>query len=299
MDSILFIFIVLVWGTTFVLMKKAAGVFGAVGVGAVRLLLGSGVLLLMWKVMGAKWSLRREHLPGLLLVALLGYAWPFVAQPYVIEKYNNSAFMGMVVALVPLLTIIVSLPMLGVRPTTRQFVGVVAGLFFFVMLMGGAWKTLSISATDLLVSLSVPVFYAIVNTYIKRRFADVPAISLTTAALGLGGLVLLPIAIWRRPMNYASDTVAAAWVSVALLGVLGTGLAYYAFYRLVQTRGPLFAGMVSYLLPFVALAWGFGDREETSYTQVVSLIGVVACVAAVQYGGRLKARHGQGRGNDE
>ncbi len=68
-----------------------------------------------------------------------------------------------------------------------------------------------------------------------------------------------------------------------MLGVLGTGLATYGFYRLIQRHGPLFAGMVTYLIPLGAVAWGWLDRERVTGLQVAALVGVLAMVLVVQY----------------
>jgi len=70
------------------------------------------------------------------------------------------------------------------------------------------------------------------------------------------------------------------------LGVVGTGIATVMFYRLVQTRGPLYAGMVTYVIPLGALAWGWYDGETVTGMQLLALVGVFAAVAMVQWRGR-------------
>ena len=70
--------------------------------------------------------------------------------------------------------------------------------------------------------------------------------------------------------------------SVVVLGVLGTGLAVFLFYKLILSQGPLFAGMVAYLIPVGALLWGWADGERITLLQVSALAGVLAMVAVVQ-----------------
>ena len=75
-----------------------------------------------------------------------------------------------------------------------------------------------------------------------------------------------------------------------MLGVLATGLATLLFYRLIQERGPLFAGMVTYIIPVEAVMWGALDGEAVAGRQVVALGVVLVAVALVQW-------PGSGRGN--
>ena len=53
---------------------------------------------------------------------------PYVTQPYVLAQGYGHSFFGVVVAAIPLLTILMSIPMLGVWPTRRQSLGVLGGL---------------------------------------------------------------------------------------------------------------------------------------------------------------------------
>jgi drug/metabolite transporter (DMT)-like permease len=78
--------------------------------------------------------------------------------------------------------------------------------------------------------------------------------------------------------------VPVAVASLALLGVVGTGVAVLAFIYLVVKEGPLFAGMVTYVVPVLALAWGAVDGERITQRQLVAMAGVLAMVALVQFG---------------
>jgi drug/metabolite transporter (DMT)-like permease len=64
---------------------------------------------------------------------------------------------------------------------------------------------------------------------------------------------------------------------------LSTGIATLMFLRMVQDQGPLFAGMVTYVIPLVALAWGQFDGERLTTLQIAAISGVLAMVALVQW----------------
>jgi len=74
-----------------------------------------------------------------------------------------------------------------------------------------------------------------------------------------------------------------------LLGMVGTGVATVLFYRLIQERGPLFAGMVTYVVPAEALLWGAMDGETVTRWQIVALGVIFLSVALVQWPASAKS----------
>ena len=65
---------------------------------------------------------------------------------------------------------------------------------------------------------------------------------------------------------------------VSLLGVMGTAIALILFNKLVQITNPLFTSTVTYLIPIVALIWGFWDNEALGLGQVIGMLAIFAGV---------------------
>lgn len=285
MAHLIFLLICVLWGSSFILMKWASEAFGPVTIGVIRTLGGAALLLALWWVGRRRFKPlpARRHLPKVAVVVVVNFVLPYSLQPYLIGKYGDSAFFGMLVALVPLLTIGLSIPLLGIRPTPRQIVGVLGGLGCIAALVNvGATKR--IAPTDLAIALAIPFAYALCNTLIKRWFSALAPLPLTAMALTAAGFVLLPIGVAAGRPPDPSDA-ATLWEAIAALAVLGplcTGLAIFLFYRLVQHRGPLYAGMVTYIIPLGALAWGWVDKERITIGQVLALLGVLGMTALVQ-----------------
>jgi drug/metabolite transporter (DMT)-like permease len=65
---------------------------------------------------------------------------------------------------------------------------------------------------------------------------------------------------------------------IAILGIVGTGIANILFFKLIQISSPVFATSVTYLIPIVAFFWGLLDHEILTPIQFVGafiiLIGV-------------------------
>jgi drug/metabolite transporter (DMT)-like permease len=200
------------------------------------------------------------------------------------------------VAIVPLATIVLSVPMLGQRPTPRQLVGVVGGLVFTgLIVLEGQHR--GFSAPLLALAVSVPLSYALGNTFIKWKLDHLPAAPLTTMFLTAGGALLLPLIIVPGALprlGLEGPATPREWPlaigSLAMLSVIGTGIAILLFIRLIQQQGPLFAGMVTYVVPIVALIWGHYDQEPLTTLQVFAVCGVLAMVALVQWGAARSPR---------
>jgi drug/metabolite transporter (DMT)-like permease len=63
-----------------------------------------------------------------------------------------------------------------------------------------------------------------------------------------------------------------------ILGVVGTALASILFYQLIKTAGSVFASMVTYGIPFVALGWGLLDGEIVGWLQILGLAVILGGV---------------------
>jgi len=285
-----FLLICVIWGSSFILMKKAYLAFGPVTIAGLRAASGAAILLLLWHALrrGAhrRWPLGRAQLLPLMVPVLIGFVYPYVMQPHLVGKHQDSAYFGMMVALVPLLTIVVSVPVLRMWPRWRELAGVLVGLVCMVLL-GGVGEARGVPWYDFVLAATMPTSYAVSNTVIKRVFHDVPPMALTCSGLALAGLLLLPTGLAGESVKTAdAQPMTVAVLSVGVLGVLGTGVAMYLFNGLIQSHGPLFAGMVTYLVPLGALVWGWLDDERVTAAQLVAMGGIFLGVALVQWPGR-------------
>ncbi|MEX0712399.1 MAG: DMT family transporter [Pirellulales bacterium] len=295
MPYVLFVLIAVIWGASFILMKKAALSFTPVTIGAWRLIGGAAVLGLAWWLTRVRPGWRKADAWPLVFVALIGNAFPYALQPYLVASHG-SAFIGMTISFVPVLTILVSVPLLGVYPSKRQLAGVAGALVCMAALMADGLQR-RVPPADLLLAATVPLGYALANIIVRRHLRHVPSLALSFTSLALAAAGLLPLA-WSLPGENvsANESLGLAIGCLAILGVVGTGLAMVMFNRLIQNQGPLFAGMVTYLVPIGAVIWGWLDREPVSLVQLAALAGILVMVALAQSGA---ARAASGEANIE
>jgi len=282
MSYVWFGLICTIWGSSFILMKRAMGRLSPLSIGTGRVLFGAAVLLLVLWLMRRPGAFRRKDLGPLLGIIITGFAWPYCIQPELIGRHG-SAFIGMTVGFTPLLTLLISIVVLSTIPTLRQVVGVSGALACLCVLMWDGWQR-AVPITDLLLAFSVPLTYAMANNWIRRSLMHIQPIELTFLCLFGSGVLLLPLAMVTPGPETVTASWGLAWGSIAVLGVFGTGLATCLFNRLIQDEGPLFAAMVTNLVPLFAICWGFADAEQISLRQVVAVLGVLVMVLLVQYG---------------
>ena len=159
-----------------------------------------------------------------------------------------------------------------------------------VILLDGQRR--GIGPADLAITLSVPASYAFGNMLIKRHLGHLSSLVMTLVALAVSSAALLPISYvgepWLSQVGLGSPAPPQNWpiaiASLVVLATLGTGLAMLMFNHLVVHEGPLFAGMVTYIVPLGAVAWSWLDSGQVTALQLAALAGVLAMVALVQYG---------------
>jgi len=283
MPYVWFVVVCAIWGSSFILMKRAIVCLTPVSIGAIRDFGGAAVLALLFVLVRRRMSVRPADTIPLIGVALLGFAWPHGLQPELVGRIGG-ALVGMTVGMTPLLTIAVSVPMLGVYPTTRQSLGVLGALICMGLLLQDGLRN-SAAPTDLLLACSVPASYSVANSWIRRSLRHLPPLELTLLCLLIASGFLIPLAIisGTRPAAEPADwTVAIA--AVLVLGIVGTGIATLLFNKLVQEQGPLFASMTTNLVPVGAVLWGWADGEHITPVQTAALFGILLMVSFVQFG---------------
>lgn len=251
-----------VWGGSYLLIKIALDSLEPMVIVAGRLLLGAAVLLAIAARRGALEPLRGRVLE----VAVLGIFQ--VGAPLSLitfgELHVASGLTGILVAASPLFTVLLVLGGFGRADTVSSWaiggvlLGLVGvGLLFGVDLTGSGDAILGGSLI-----LLAGVGYAAGPLYVRRRFAGVPPVGMAAATMTSSAVVTLPFGLAGLG---ASSFDAGPVFAVVVLGVLGTGLAFYVMFTLIATVGAPRASMVAYLAPGFSVAYGalFNDEVIT------------------------------------
>jgi drug/metabolite transporter (DMT)-like permease len=279
------IVLALIWGSSFILMKKGLVSLSSAQVAFYRLF-AAFITLLPFALL----SLRRvnftwRRIRGLFVVALCGNllpAWLFAEA----QTQIASGVAGMLNSLVPLFTIIIGSAIFKVVFKRIQVFGVFLGMVGASFLVFGSGSGFS-GNTGILYPLMVvaaTLCYAISVNTIKMVLDGMSAIQITSITfLFIGPVSICGMLLTSLPETLANDQT--AWVAlgyISLLGILGTALALLLFNQLVQFTTPIFASTVTYLIPIVAVVWGFVDGELLTSLHIAGMVFILTGVYMIR-----------------
>ncbi|WP_165958112.1 DMT family transporter [Segetibacter sp. 3557_3] len=266
----IFVVLCLIWGSSFKLMKTGMEALSPYDVAGLRMI-SAGLVLLPFTIRAYK-AIPNEKLKLVMLSGLLGSFFPAFLF-CIAETRIDSSLAGILNALTPLFTIVVGISFFDLKINRQKQIGVLIG-FTGLCLLFLAKGNISFSyiGYSLLVLLAT-ILYGINVNIVARHLNTVGSLNIAAVAFTFlvipSGLALLLSGYQQHEFsNYAVLKSTAAGI---VLGVFGTAVASILFYMLVKRAGGLFASMVTYGIPFVAVFWGLLDGEHISALQVLCL----------------------------
>lgn len=268
----------LIWGSSFILMKKALIGLTPIQVGALRILITAVFLLLIG--FNRLLKIEKRHWKYLTLNALLGSFFPVFLFSFALQKMDSS-IASILNALTPLNTLLFGAMVFGFIFKRRQLTGVLIGFVGTVMLiLEGAQIHPNQEYLYMGFVIIASVGYAFNVNIIKKYLQDLDALSIT---VGIFTILIVPsfMVLWFSGFfqSFEINAISApSLMYVSILAVAGTGIATIIFNRLIQLSTPVFSSSVTYLIPIVAITWGILDGEKISFLQLFSgfviLVGV-------------------------
>jgi drug/metabolite transporter (DMT)-like permease len=282
MPWVLLIVLSLIWGSSFILIKRGLDVYTPGQVAALRIIIAGALVLPLTFV-----QLRntpRELLKYVALVGVLGNGIPAYLFSLA-ETQLNSSTAGILNALQPLFTLLIGAFVFHVALTRLKMAGVLIGLVGAVLLTvqnGGTGEPAQNLLYGLLV-IAATIMYATSVNIIRYKLQSLRAIQITSLALPI---IAAPYLLYLFTTDFTErfTSVPGAAVSlgyIAILASLGTTFSVILFNKLIQTSGPLFASSVTYIIPIVALAWGVADGEPLGLLHIVGMGAILAGVYVV------------------
>ena len=258
---VILIALAIVWGSSFILIKKGLVVYKPLQVGALRVIsafvfLVGLVLIRIKKVPRAKWgTLFISGVAGVLVPAFL---FP-LAQTRV-----DSAITGVLNALTPLSALIMGVLIFRQKTTLSKVIGILVGFVgISILIFTGADGQLNFNAYALF-AVGATVCYGFNVNYIKHYLNDLKSIDVSTFSVAfMGPFALMYLFTTDFATVYTEkEGSTMALIYVGILGIAGTALALIFFNKLLQMTNPIFASSVTYLIPIVAIIWGVLDGEK-------------------------------------
>lgn len=273
---IMFIALAMIWGSSFILMKRGLQSFTYTQVGTMRV----SIAALFMTVVGFRHfkHFRKKDLVALAIVGFLGNAIPYVLFPLAVN-HLDSGVVGIINSLVPLFTVLIGGWFFGQKATGTQWQGVAVGLIGAAVLilpvksmLNGAFQIEGELGYGLFGVLATLMYGTSVNT-LKMKLPHLKAVTVTTLSLATAA----PFTIGVSLASGVTDVLAQdpdAWTNlgyVAVLGIVGSGVAVILFNRLIQMTTALFSSSVTYAIPVVAILWGIWDGEQILWNHLLGL----------------------------
>jgi len=289
-----FIALGLVWGLSFLFVELALISFSPIGIAFLRGLLGAVSLLVLVAVTRQKLPRVWRHWLHISIVAVLLNAAPGFLFALGQETVSSS-IAGVINATTPLMTVLIIISFFRDQtPTFDQFLGIVVGFFGILLVMEIFSSSNQASVAGVITLLMATLCYGLAMPYAKRFVSPLPYSPYVLAASQVSAsaaLTALPAILWGITHDVITGTSLAG---IALLGVLGTGVAYVWNYRNIELAGSVVASSVTYITPVVAVIAGvlvLGDQLSPS--QVAG--GILIVLSALLVQGRLRVTRTRNR----
>lgn len=266
----------IIWGTSYILIKKGLQGFNPIQLGSIRIVLAALFLF----IVGFK-SLRSISKKEWFWVGVSGIVGSFIPMFLFAfaETEIDSSIASILNSLVPLFTLFVGLFAFGVGFTRNQLLGVVVGLLgaAFLIFFGtevnpnqNYWYSgFVIIAT---------ICYACNANIIKNRLQDVSPMGIAVgnfAVILVPGIIILLFSGFLKKEVTTGPFFFSSLGYIVILCIIGTCVAKVMFNKLVQISTAVFSVSVTYLIPIVGIFWGVLDDEKFTLWQLFAALVIL------------------------
>ena len=276
---LLLILLALIWGSSFILIKRGLLVFSPGEVGAYRIV--SAALVLLPLSLTRVKTLSKKQVRNLIIAGFVGSFFPafLFAQA---QTQLSSSLTGVLNVLTPLFVVLVGAIFFRASITVRNGLGLVLAFVGVVVLIsmgeGGGRGFFDDINSHVFYVLLATLLYGINLNLIKYWFVALRPVEITAISL----LFVLPVALiylfagtsFSFKVIHREGAIEALGY-LTILGVFGTALALIIFNALVKLATPVFASSVTYLIPIIAVFWGVMDGEVLEGSHYLGMVTIL------------------------
>ncbi len=261
----------LVWGSSFILIKKSLIGLTPMQLGALRTTFAAMFLFSIGfrsikTIKGNEWK----------WIAISGFVGTFIPAFLFAfaETEIDSGITSILNSMTPLITFVLGIILFSIRFNKNQLIGVIVGLIGSVGLI---WEGSMINPDQnyryAFLVIIATFGYGINVNIIKRYLQHISPMAIANGnfiVLVIPALIVLYFSDFFALQITSDEIVQISIMYMALLAVVGTGIAKIMFNKLVQISTPVFASSVTYVMPIIALIWGLWDGEKFSLYQLLA-----------------------------
>jgi drug/metabolite transporter (DMT)-like permease len=275
------IFLSIVWGSSFILMKRGLEEFSPIQVGALRVSIAATSLF----IIGFKHlrAITKKNFVFLALAGLLGNFGPALLFAKA-QSELDSGITGILNSLTPLFTVIIGLYLFKIKVKSAQVAGILIGLAGSILLiLKGAEINSGSNYLYTLFIIAATAGYATNTNLIKKYLFKEKALDITVSSFSIfliPSLILLYYTDFFKEYQYTSAQNTALFY-IAILSIIGTALSVVIFNMLLKISTPVFATSVTYIMPIVAIFWAIVDGEKLDILQIIGTFIILSGIYLV------------------
>jgi len=276
----LFIVLCIIWGSSFILMRWSTEGLNSIQIASLRIF-SAGIVLLPFAFFHI-FKIPPRKLPLVIFSAVCGNLLPAYLFAGAIAKNIDSSLAGILNSLTPICVVVIGLLFFKLKISNRKILGVIIGFAGLCLLTISGKKGISFDNLQYaLWILAGTLLYGVNINIVSHYLKDINPIHLATVSLSF---MILPTAyvLWQQDFFilfssefnlHLNEPSVVRWPIIAsiILGVVASAVATVLFYILVKKAGGLFASLVTYGIPFIALTWGFIFGENITVLQIACL----------------------------
>ncbi|MCS6808692.1 MAG: DMT family transporter, partial [Bacteroidota bacterium] len=227
----------LIWGSSFILMKRGLLVFSALHVAALRIVI-SGIVLMPFAIF-AWYRFDKQYIHYVLLCGILGNAIPAILFALA-QRHLHSATTALLNSLTPIFTLLVGAVVFGFGVRRSQVWGVILGFIGASALVMAAQRELTVNEMQqslwyALLPVVATLCYGLNGNILSRYVRHVPPMTVNSIAITSAAWLFIPYLVWSDfcsevlPMAVRHPHFTLALGSIVVLSVLGTALSNWLF----------------------------------------------------------------------
>ena len=268
-----------IWGSSFILIKKSLIGLEASQLGSLRIIFSSLIIFIfackkIYVIKFIEWK-------WIVISAFLGSFFPAFLFAFA-ETEIDSSVASIINSIVPLNTLILGMIIFKVKTTKRQVIGVLVGFFGTYLLITSGMKVnpdQNYYYAGLVILCSF--LYALNVNIIKKYLQHLSALTIT---VGHFTAIIIPAFLIFLFSDFQFDSlrnpvIRMSLIYVFILALFGTALAKIIFNKLIKISSPVFASSVTYSMLVISIFWGIVDGEKFSLNQLIAtaviIIGVI------------------------
>lgn len=201
------------------------------------------------------------------------------------EQGLDSALAGTLNALTPIFVIIIGAMFFKAKTSFHKVLGIIIAFSGSILLLLSNGIQGSQNYFYIAYIIIATICYGINVNMVSKSLTGIGSLQIAAVALTTVAIPALVVLIATGIFNHslADGKVLAAIGYSSLLGIAGTAVASILFYQLMKSAGPVFASMVTYGIPAIAIMWGISYGETVGWKQVICLLIILSGVFVANY----------------